>query len=79
MRSERRAWRIGLFAVALLVAGSSARADSGGPRAPTRLNEMTIAQMQTEMAAGRLSSEELTRYYLTRIALLDQGPLGVTR
>jgi len=51
--------------------------DSGGPRAPTRLNEMTIAQMQAEMAAGRLSSEELTRYYLTRIALLDQGPLGV--
>lgn len=35
--------------------------------------EATIAQLQAEMSAGRLTSEKLTRAYIERIAELDQG------
>src|SRR4051794_3277482 len=44
---------------------------------PTRLNEATIAQLQEQMARGRLTSVELTNYYLARIRALDQGAEGV--
>ena len=46
-------------------------------RVPTRLNEATIAQLQEQMARGRLTSVELTNYYLARIRGLDQGAEGV--
>src|SRR6266699_4643409 len=51
-------------------------AQSAAPNAvPTQHNEATVAQLQSEMASGRLTSEELTKYYLTRIIALDQnGP-----
>src|SRR5206468_1873383 len=43
--------------------------------APTTYNEFTVAQLQAEMAAGRLTSVQLTQFYLDRIAALDQaGP-----
>jgi amidase len=38
--------------------------------------ESTVAQLQAEMAAGHLTSEQLTRAYIDRIAQLDQGPPG---
>src|SRR5256885_8073575 len=42
---------------------------------PTAYNEFTVAQLQTEMAAGRLTSVQLTQFYLDRISALDQaGP-----
>src|SRR6188472_4318488 len=41
--------------------------------APTKYNEMTIAQLQAQMAAGTLTSVELTKFYLARIAALDQN------
>jgi amidase len=41
--------------------------------APTKFNEMTIAQLQAQMAAGTLTSVELTEFYLERIFLLDQN------
>jgi amidase len=44
---------------------------------PTRLNEATIAQLQADMASGKLTSVELTNYYLARIRALDQGAEGV--
>ena len=44
---------------------------------PTRHNEATIAQLQAEMASGKLTSVQLTKEYLERIAALDQGPEGV--
>src|SRR5438067_13630198 len=44
---------------------------------PTRLNEKTIAQLQAQMASGRLTSVELTNYYLARTRALDQGAEGV--
>src|SRR5437763_13206236 len=44
---------------------------------PTQHNEATIAQLQAEMAAGKLTSEQLTKEYLARIAALDQDGEGV--
>jgi amidase len=44
---------------------------------PTRLNEATVAQLQAEMTSGKLTSVELTNYYLARIRALDQGAEGV--
>ena len=41
--------------------------------APTQYNEMTIAQLQALMAAGKLTSVDLTKFYLARIAALDQN------
>ena len=51
----------------------SARADS----VPSAHNEATVAQLQAEMASGKLTSEQLTREYLARIAALDQSGPGV--
>jgi amidase len=45
--------------------------------APSKFNEVTIAQLQAEMAAGRVTSIELTQFYITRILLLDQRGPGV--
>src|ERR1700752_4039515 len=39
--------------------------------------EATVAQLQAEMAAGRLTSEKLTRAYIQRIQELDQGGPGL--
>src|ERR1700686_3674385 len=44
---------------------------------PTRHNEATVAQLQAEMASGRLTSEELTKEYIERILALDQNGPGV--
>jgi amidase len=75
---DKRHWRAGLLTVALVMACASARADGTDRRnVPTHLNEATIAQLQAAMASGSLTAEELTRYYLARIAALDQGKLGV--
>ena len=43
------------------------------PRAPTQLNEATIAQLQADMNSGKLTSVQLVRYYLERIEALDPG------
>ncbi len=39
---------------------------------PTHNNEKTVAQLQAEMAARKLTSVALTNYYITRIRTLDQ-------
>jgi amidase len=44
---------------------------------PTQHNEITVAQLQAEMAAGTLTSEELTKEYIARIIALDQNGPGV--
>ncbi|HET9418787.1 MAG TPA: amidase family protein [Chthoniobacterales bacterium] len=41
--------------------------------APTKYNEMTIAQLQAQMQAGTLTSVALTKFYLDRIAALDKN------
>jgi amidase len=64
----------GVLLGAALVA-SPARADPNG--APTQFNDMTVAQMQTAMAAGTLTSVQLTQFYIDRILKLDQNGPGV--
>jgi amidase len=39
--------------------------------------EATVAQLEAAMAGGSLTSEQLTRAYIQRIAQLDQGGAGV--
>jgi amidase len=41
--------------------------------APTQHNEATVAQLQEQMALGKLTSVQLTNYYIARITALDQG------
>lgn len=48
---------------------------NGTGNIPDQLNEATVAQLQAEMTSGKLTSEQLTRYYIARIQALDQsGP-----
>lgn len=48
---------------------------SDNARVPDDLNEATIAQLQAAMASHRLTSAELTAFYLRRISALDEhGP-----
>jgi amidase len=62
-----------ILLLALLASSRAVAADS----APFRHAEATVAQLQAEMAAGRLTSERLTRDYIQRILDLDQGGPGV--
>ena len=61
-----------LFATLLLP--PLAPADDIGP---TKFNEATVADLQAQMAAGTLTSVELTNFYITRILVLDQKGPGV--
>jgi len=65
--------------LAALLASPRAIADSdkSDKDIPTQHNEATVAQLQTEMTSGKLTSEQLTREYLKRIEKLDQGGPGV--
>jgi amidase len=67
--------RILLFAA--LLAPASAFGQSASTTIPTQHNEATVAQLQAEMASGRLSSEQLTQEYINRILALDQNGPGV--
>ena len=55
----------------------SRHSDDDNDNIPTRHNEATIAQLQAEMASGRLTSEQLTAEYIQRIIALDQNGPGV--
>src|SRR5437660_1810030 len=59
----------------VVVARTTALTGNTTNAAPTAYNEFTVAQLQAEMAGGRLTSVQLTQYYLDRISALDQsGP-----
>src|SRR5437879_10325641 len=62
-----------ILLLALVASSRALAADS----APFRHADATVAQRQSEMASGRLSSEQLTRDYMQRILDLDQGGPGV--
>ena len=63
-----------LLVTVLLLVPCAARADSDD-KFP--FLEATVAQLQAEMASGRLTSEQLTRAYLERIHDLDSRGPGV--
>src|SRR4051812_1790340 len=65
--------RILLVVAAMLLCGLEGRADG----VPSDLNEKTVVELQQMMAAGRLSSAQLTQYYIDRILALDQNGSGV--
>jgi len=69
-----------LFAVLLtlpVAAADDATRNSGSQNIPNAHNEWTVAQLQAAMAAGTLTSEELTKEYIARIIALDQNGPGV--
>jgi len=51
--------------------------DSADEDIPTQFNEATVAQLQAAMAAGSLTSVQLTQYYIERILKLDRKGPGV--
>src|ERR1700730_6858088 len=53
------------------------RAENDEDHVPTQHNEATVAQLQAEMASGKLTSEDLTKEYIARITALDQSKEGV--
>lgn len=67
--TSRMAGRI--VCLLLLLVPFAAGADEPG-KARFPFLEATVAQLQAEMAAGRLTSEQLTRAYIQRIQQLDQ-------
>jgi amidase len=44
---------------------------------PTQFNEKTVTELQAMMAAGKLTSVQLTQFYIDRILGLDQNGPGV--
>src|ERR1700737_3238081 len=66
-----------ILSIAGTVLTLTIRAEDDEGNIPTRHNEETIAQLQAEMASGKLTSEQLTQYYIDRIEALDQRREGV--
>jgi len=69
--TSRMAARI--LVVALLLSPLAAKAAPKDKNDGFPFLEATVAQLQAEMASGRLTSERLTRAYISRIENLDQG------
>ena len=65
------------LAMLALVAGNIAAQPAPSDKSPKNHNEWTVMQLQAEMTAGKLSSEQLTREYLQRILDMDQNGPGV--
>src|ERR1700694_5430196 len=60
-----------------LAAANDATRNSEPPDVPKTHNEATVAQLEAEMASGKLTSVELTTEYIARIIALDQNGPGV--
>jgi len=71
MRSKAIAALAALLAFPLV-----ANTDEDSPP-PSRFNEATVADLQAQMAAGRLTSIDLTKFYLNRIKQLDESGPGL--
>jgi amidase len=66
-----------LFSTLLMSILAPAQNSVPAPAVPTDFNEATVAELQARMTAGTLTSEQLTRFYITRILALDQNGPGV--
>jgi amidase len=74
---RRKLLRLGAAAAAApAVAGVLAERASAAPP-HERLEDLSIAELQAEMTAGRLSSRQLTRQYLQRIDAIDVRGAGL--
>src|SRR6266700_3578962 len=65
------------LATLLLLLPLVTAAESPTDHSHFRFREATVAELQSEMTAGRLTSEQLTAAYIQRILALDQGGPGV--
>jgi amidase len=63
--------------ILLLITGAVLTLPLRADDIPTKHNEFTIAQLQADMAAKKLKSEDLTKEYIKRIQGLDQSGPGV--
>src|SRR6266700_5395249 len=63
--------------VMLLTAAAVTQTAAGTASAPSNFNELTVAQLESLMASGQLTSVALTNYYVKRISALDQEGPGV--
>ncbi|HKS74682.1 MAG TPA: amidase [Terriglobales bacterium] len=72
----RTLFLVTLLSVALSAADHAVQ-QNASTNAPDQFNEATVAQLQAQMAAGTLTSVQLTQYYISRIFDLDQGGPGV--
>src|ERR1700693_1775425 len=67
-----------VFVATMLASGwATAENSDSVASAPSHFNEATVADLQAQMAAGTVTSEQLTKYYLQRILALDQNGPGV--
>src|SRR5208337_4436326 len=66
-----------ILLISTLLALPVAAANNQSNDAPKNHNEWTVAQLQAEMASGKLTSEDLTKEYIARIIALDQNGPGV--
>ena len=75
MNRQQFLQHLGVAGLAAASFGSVAGCRSGGSGATAGLSELSVAEIQRRMAAGSLSSEQLTNYFLRRIDQLDRnGP-----
>src|SRR5260221_5660586 len=66
-----------LIATVMVSGWATAKNADSVASAPSHFNEATVADLQARMAAGTVTSEQLTKYYLHRILALDQNGPGV--
>lgn len=66
-----------LAAAALLITTALTPMAAGTNSAPTNFDEFTVAQLESMFQSGKLSSVDLTNFYIKRISALDQEGPGV--
>ena len=67
---------IAALAAILAIPIADRKPHHGDEAPPDRFNEATVAELQAQMAARKLTSVQLTSFYLKRIRLIDQkGPV----
>ncbi|HEY4025800.1 MAG TPA: amidase [Candidatus Dormibacteraeota bacterium] len=64
-------------AALLLTATAVTQTAAGTTSAPSNFNEFTVAQLESQMASGQLTSVALTNFYVKRIMALDNEGPGV--
>jgi amidase len=64
-------------AALLLTATAVTQTAAGTTSAPSNFNEFTVAQLESQMASGQLTSVALTNFYVKRIMALDKEGPGV--
>src|SRR5215471_17876277 len=72
-----RSTKILLLLSVLVGASMAAQPANNSKKPPTQFNEMTVQQLQALMKSGKLTSVELTKYYIQRILDIDQNGPGV--